>query len=484
MTHQEFIEAIANAAIKYAPQYGICVVSPIIAQACLESAYGTSPKADYHNYFGLKYRKDRVTCHNGYFQAGSQEQNLDGTYVPTTTDWYSFDNLDSGVHGYFQFINVVNYSNLKGVTNPYEYLVNIKADNYATSIDYVKNVWAVVEKWNLTTYDEKLKGDKTMIKIGLDAGHGLHTAGKQTPDGIKEWTLNDKVRDKVVKILSDYECEIIHADNDEGETDESLSSRLNKYLNAGVNVFVSIHHNAYSGKWNNVTGVETYADNNATQNDLKLATAIQTRLAANTGLRNRGVKRCDFYVINQNKIPAVLVEGGFMDSTIDYPIITSWQGQDAYAKAVAEGLIEFLGLTKKQVTTTTPTVPTEQPKETTTSSDVIYKVQVGAFKSAANAEALQKELKAKGYNAVIVTVNNDTPQETKPVEKEETTFAIGDRVKIQKDAPIYGTGAQFSSWVYGYLMYVREVSGDRIVVSTNEHGAVTGPVHKKYLTKY
>ena len=36
------------------------------------------------------------------------------------------------------------------------------------------------------------------VKIALDAGHGLNTPGKQTPDGIKEWTLNDKVRDKVV----------------------------------------------------------------------------------------------------------------------------------------------------------------------------------------------------------------------------------------------------------------------------------------------
>ena len=55
-----------------------------------------------------------------------------------------------------------------------------------------------------------------MIKIGLDAGHGLRTAGKQTPDGIKEWTLNDKVRDKVVYYLKDYDVEFIFTDNDEG----------------------------------------------------------------------------------------------------------------------------------------------------------------------------------------------------------------------------------------------------------------------------
>ena len=39
------------------------------------------------------------------------------------------------------------------------------------------------------------------VKIAFDAGHGLYTAGKQTPDGIKEWTLNDKVRDKIVAML-------------------------------------------------------------------------------------------------------------------------------------------------------------------------------------------------------------------------------------------------------------------------------------------
>ena len=155
MTKQEFIEAIAKAAIKYAPKYGIAVVSPVIAQACLESAYGMSDKAKHHNYFGLKYRKGRVTCHSGYFKAGSKEQKEDGTYYPVTDDWYAFDSLESGVEGYFQFINISNYVNLKGVTDPYKYLKLIREDNYATDIGYVKSVWAVVEKWNLTKYDNK-----------------------------------------------------------------------------------------------------------------------------------------------------------------------------------------------------------------------------------------------------------------------------------------------------------------------------------------
>ena len=186
-----------------------------------------------------------------------------------------------------------------------------------------------------------------MIKIGLDAGHGFKTKGKETPDKIKEWSLNDKVADKVTSILKDYDCKIIRTDNNEGYTDESLSSRLAKYKSEKVDAFVSIHHNAFNGEWNNATGVEIYVDKKATSKDTKLAKCIYDRLVKYTGLKGRGIKKENFYVINQNTIPAVLVEGGFMDGTQDYKVITSEVGQNAYAKAVAEGLIEFLGLKKK-----------------------------------------------------------------------------------------------------------------------------------------
>ena len=65
------------------------------------------------------------------------------------------------------------------------------------------------------------------------------------------------------------------------------------------------------------------------------------------GLRGRGIKKENWAVINQNNIPAVLCESGFMDSEIDYPVITSKKGQEGYAKAIAEGLIEFFELKKK-----------------------------------------------------------------------------------------------------------------------------------------
>ena len=185
------------------------------------------------------------------------------------------------------------------------------------------------------------------IKIALDAGHGLNTAGKQTPDGIKEWSLNDKVCDKIQILLSSYDLEIIRLDNNEGDADETLKSRFAKYINSGVSLLVSIHHNALKSDWSNATGVEVYTDKNPTREDIRLAEIIYKKMVSYTGLKGRGIKKADFYIINQNKIPAVLCEGGFMDGTNDYKIITSKAGQEAYAKAVAEGIVEFLGLSPK-----------------------------------------------------------------------------------------------------------------------------------------
>lgn len=185
-----------------------------------------------------------------------------------------------------------------------------------------------------------------MPVIAIDAGHGYNTAGKRTPTDIREWTLNDDVRDRVVDILRDYDVQIVHTDNDEGEVDESLSSRVDRYVAAGAEVFVSIHHNAYTGTWNDATGVSVFTDKSPTVADMKLAKLIQTRLVKYTGLRDRGVQHENFKVINQNRIPAVLCEGGFMDGRKDYHLITSDVGKDAYARAVAEGLIEFLNLKK------------------------------------------------------------------------------------------------------------------------------------------
>lgn len=181
MTNKEFIEAIAPLIQKHAKNYGYGVPSAIIAQACLESAYGTSNKAKYHNYFGLKYRSGRINCNSGTFSDDSKEQNADGTYKPITTQWYSFATMDKGVEGYFQFINISNYAEARKQTDPESYLTSLKSGGYATSINYVKNLMAVIDKWNLTQYDksEVTKVTKPTIKSNLTTRNYTKMSGKK-----------------------------------------------------------------------------------------------------------------------------------------------------------------------------------------------------------------------------------------------------------------------------------------------------------------
>lgn len=192
-----FIEQIAPLFQKYAKQYGYKICSPAIAQACLESAYGTSYKTKFFNITGLKYRPNRVNCNNGYFEDGGCEQNPDGTYtkLPSSTAWYNFDNFDKGCRGYYEFLNIPNYAKVKDAGDPLTYLQEIKNAHYATSLDYVQNVYNVIIKWNLTQYDnfnnnQINKGGTTMsnsnlvdctIKSPNHSGARTHSVDRITP---------------------------------------------------------------------------------------------------------------------------------------------------------------------------------------------------------------------------------------------------------------------------------------------------------------
>ena len=184
----------------------------------------------------------------------------------------------------------------------------------------------------------------------LDAGHGYNTPGKRTPDGIREWSLNDKVADKITSKLKDYEgIKVVRTDDTTGKTDVSLSARMRKVAQLEPDLFISIHHNANTSNWGSWTGVEAYAHPQSPAGDKALAKKIASALSAETGLKNRGSKVADFQVLRECpvSVPGVLVEGGFMDSTIDNPVLTSSKGQEAYADAIVKVVVEFFKLKKK-----------------------------------------------------------------------------------------------------------------------------------------
>lgn len=111
----------------------------------------------------------------------------------------------------------------------------------------------------------------------------------------------------------------------------------------------------------------------------------------------------------------------------------------------------------------------------TTNNTTIYRVQVGAFSNKAKAEAQLAKLKKAGFNGFIVTEKKN--------QTVSTTIKVGDKVKIQSDAYMYGTKTKFASFVYNSVLYVRQISGDRVVVSTQQTGSVTGAVSKNDVIK-
>ena len=167
MTTQELIKEAVKYIQKYAPKYGIKVYSPILGQMLLESAKGTSELAvNANNYFGLKYKQGRCPTAIGIYHKVGSEQNADGTYTSSAMQWCKFKNLEDCIIGYFDFINISRYSNLKGITDPKEYLEKIKADGYATSIKYVENVYNVIQSYNLTQYDPQPEQKYYRVQVG------------------------------------------------------------------------------------------------------------------------------------------------------------------------------------------------------------------------------------------------------------------------------------------------------------------------------
>lgn len=109
-----------------------------------------------------------------------------------------------------------------------------------------------------------------------------------------------------------------------------------------------------------------------------------------------------------------------------------------------------------------------------------YKIQVGAYSKKENADAMAAKLKAAGFDTYITTEQGKAVSSSGSA---AASLAVGDKVKLASNAPTYGSNTKFQSWVYSSTLYVREISGNRVVISTQKTGAVTGAVDKKYLTK-
>ena len=186
--------------------------------------------------------------------------------------------------------------------------------------------------------------------ITIDAGHGYNTSGKRTPDdAFREWNINDAVADKLEVMLEQEGYTVERLDDVSGQTDVSLNSRLNKAIQLGSDLHISIHQNAlYDYQWSNAEGTESYYSVLGSEKSQRLAKDVATRMAEYIGTVNRGAKGTtnELFITREFTkagIDAILVEGCFMDNYEDSRYMMTEEYAQEYAQAIFDGIVSTYG---------------------------------------------------------------------------------------------------------------------------------------------
>lgn len=149
----EFINQIAPYIVLEGRRRGYHVFSTVIAQAVIESRYGQSSLAKYHNYFGLKCGAAWVAAGKPKVVFSTKEEYKPGILTTIKDAFRAYPDMASGVAGYYDFISSKRYQNLKTAVTYQQYAEYLKADGYATSSSYVTTLCNTVKQYNLTTWD-------------------------------------------------------------------------------------------------------------------------------------------------------------------------------------------------------------------------------------------------------------------------------------------------------------------------------------------
>ncbi len=170
MTEQEWLSRIAGDAQKAANAFNY-LPSVLIAQTCQETGYGATDLSQpgIYNVVGMKKELLNSTWRSDYWHGK--------TYTKQTPEWYGgrktiitdvfrvYDSYYDGLADYCQFMRDARYSvggsykyrDLLGTKDPYELIEGVRSRGYCTDPEYSKAIMRIIEKHNLTQYDEGIK---------------------------------------------------------------------------------------------------------------------------------------------------------------------------------------------------------------------------------------------------------------------------------------------------------------------------------------
>lgn len=252
-----------------------------------------------------------------------------------------------------------------------------------------------------------------MAKIVIDAGHGGTTDPGAVHEGRQEKDDNLRLALAVGKILEENGVDVVYT-----RTEDIYQRPIEKaqIANAsGADFFVSLHRNS-SPRPNQYSGVETLVFSD-TGEKAKMARAINQNLEQ-VGFQNLGVnERQGLIVLRRTKMPALLVETGFINTDADNQLFD--EKFDEIAQAIADGILSVVGSSdtgEKLYRVQTGAFRQQEYAEELLyqllkagfpayilREDGLYKVQVGAFRNLENAVRMETELRRKGYSTFITT---------------------------------------------------------------------------------
>lgn len=200
---------------------------------------------------------------------------------------------------------------------------------------------SVSESDTQSTAESQVKVSELQFKVCIDPGHGDTDGGMANADNTRlEKDDNLRIALLVRKYLEEYGATVVMTRSD--DTFVELEERCTIANDAKADMYVSLHRNSYDG---DIRGVEIWVHNKEPKEDTVLAQNIMSRLSEAGISENRGVQYGyvgipgdNYYVNADTKMPSCLVELGFITDETDNRLFD--KNIDAYAKAVAEGIIQ------------------------------------------------------------------------------------------------------------------------------------------------
>jgi N-acetylmuramoyl-L-alanine amidase len=172
--------------------------------------------------------------------------------------------------------------------------------------------------------------------ICVDPGHGGSDTGALGPNGAREADACLDMAGQVARALREAGATVLLTR--EGDSRVTLEERYNFANQKGADLFISIHCNA-AERHNTMSGTETYY---WSPQSLDLARAVHPEVVRVMGGRDGAIRRRTFAVIHHTTMPAILLEVGYIDSSLDEPKLRDPAFQEAFGNAVRQGVVQYL----------------------------------------------------------------------------------------------------------------------------------------------